>query len=48
MELIINNINGIENKSIIGQYDDDIIMMMYDDVVFARKCDLLSDNITLL
>ncbi len=48
VELIINNINGIENKSIIGQYDDDIIMMMYDDVVFARKRDLLSDNITLL
>lgn len=48
VKLILNNIHGIENKSIIGQYDDDVIMMMYDDVVIARKSDLLSDDFPLL
>lgn len=48
IKLILNNIHGIENKSIIGKYDEDVIMMMYDDVVITRKADLLSDNFTLL
>lgn len=48
VKLILNNMHGIENQSIIGQYDEDIIMMMYDDVVIARKADLLSDNFPLL
>lgn len=47
-QLIINNINGIENESIIGQYDEDVIMLMYDDVVITRKQDLVSDDFTLL
>ena len=38
--LIVNNINGIENKENIGNYDEDIIMMMYDDVVIVDKKDL--------
>ena len=33
-----------ENKSVIGQYDEDIIMMMYDDVVITRKDELISDD----
>lgn len=41
-KLIVNNINGIENKELIGKYDDDIIMMMYDDVVIKRKEELAS------
>jgi len=48
IKLILNNIDGKENQSIIGQYDEDIIMMMYDDVVIARKDDLLSDGFALL
>ena len=38
--LIVNNINGIENKENFGNYDDDILMMMYDDVVIINKNDL--------
>jgi len=48
IKLIINNIHGKENESIIGQYDEDVIMMMYDDVIITRKSDLLSDNYSLL
>lgn len=48
IKLIINNIRGHENKSIIGQYEEDVIMMMYDDVVITKKSDLLSDNFSLL
>ena len=48
IKLIMNNIDGIENQSIIGQYDEDIIMMMYDDVVIKRKSDLMSDEFSLL
>lgn len=48
IKLIMNNIDGIENQSIIGQYDEDIIMMMYDDVVIKRKGELMSDEFSLL
>ena len=48
IKLIINNIHGIENESIVGQYDEDVIMMMYDDVVITKKSDLLSDNFSLI
>lgn len=48
IHLILNNIHGIENHSNIGQYDEDIIMMMYDDVVITRKTDLLSEDFPLL
>lgn len=48
IKLIQNNIHGIENQSIIGQYDEDVLMLMYDDVVIAHKKDLLSDNFPLL
>lgn len=48
IQLIVNNIHGIENKSIIGQYDEDVIMMMYDDVVIKKKSDLMSDKFDLL
>ena len=48
IHLILNNIHGIVNHSIIGQYDEDIIMMMYDDVVITRKTDLLSEDFPLL
>jgi len=48
IKLIMNNIDGKENQSIIGQYDEDIIMMMYDDVVIKSKSELLSDKFDLL
>ena len=48
IKLILNNIHGIENKSIIGQYDEDIIMMMYDDVVITKKSELMSDDFPLI
>lgn len=48
IKLILNNIHGIENKSIIGHYDEDVIMMMYDDVVITKKSDLLSEDFPLL
>ena len=48
IDLILNNIDGKENRSVIGQYDDDIIMMMYDDVIITRKSELMSDEFTLL
>ncbi len=48
IKLILNNMNGIENQSIIGQYDEDIVMMMYDDVVIKRKSELMSDGFSLL
>lgn len=46
--LIWNNINGIENAANIGDYDEDILMMMYDDVVIRRKSDLVNDNFSIL
>lgn len=48
VKLIQNNMHGIENRSIVGEYDEDILMMMYDEVVIAKKSELLSDNFTLL
>ena len=48
IKLILNNIHGIENQSIIGQYDEDVIMLMYDDVVITRKSELMSDDFPLL
>ena len=44
INLIVNNINGIENPVNIGDYDEDILMMMYDDVVIVRAEDLIDRN----
>lgn len=41
--LIENNINGIENEENIGDYREDILMMMYDDVVIVKKEDLVNN-----
>lgn len=48
IKLIMNNIDGKENQSVIGKYDEDVIMMMYDDVVIKRKSELISDEFSLL
>lgn len=48
IKLLLINMDGKENQSIIGQYDEDIIMMMYDDVVIKRKSELMSQEFSLL
>lgn len=40
IKLIDNNLRGNENKSIIGQYDEGIVMMMYDSVVIKHDHEL--------
>lgn len=36
IKLIENNLKGIENESVIGNYEDDVVMMMYDSVVIRK------------
>ena len=48
IRLIVNNINGIENPVNLGGYDDDVLMLMYDDVVIARASDLADRNFSVL
>ena len=38
-KLIVNNINKTENKQNIGDYEEDIMMLMYDDVIITKKHD---------
>lgn len=47
-DMIINNINGIENPEQFGNYNEDLLMLMYDDVVFARRSDLLDPDVKTL
>ena len=47
-QLIINNINGITNEDQIGNYEEDIVMLMYDDVVIRRASELVDTNFKLL
>ena len=44
IKLIVNNINGIENPVEIGNYDDDVLMLMYDDVIICNADDLVDRN----
>ena len=48
VKLIVNNINGIENPVNIGNYDDDVLMLMYDDVVIAKASDLVDQNFSVI
>lgn len=36
IKLIKNNLNGIENKAVFGDYEEDIVMMMYDSVIITK------------
>ena len=36
IKLINNNINGRVNESIIGQYDENVVMMMYDSTIIRK------------
>lgn len=40
IKLIENNMNGIENKPLFGDYEEDVLMMMYDSVVIKRRQDI--------
>lgn len=40
VKLIRNNLNGIENKPCFGDYEEDVVMMMYDSVVIRRSSEL--------
>lgn len=40
VKLVENNVNGIENKPSFGNYDSDIVMMMYDSVVIEKITNL--------
>lgn len=42
-KLIINNINGVINEVCIGDYDEGVFMLMYDDVVIIKEVDFLRD-----
>lgn len=46
--LIWNNMNGKENESAIGRYDEDVLMLMYDDVVIRKKSELVNDDFEIL
>lgn len=41
--LIMNNLAGQANVDEMGNYDDGVLMMMYDDVVITRRDELLGD-----
>ena len=40
IRLIENNLRGYANDSIIGQYEENVVMMMYDSVVIKRAEEL--------
>lgn len=40
IKLITNNLNGVENKADFGNYEEDVLMMMYDSVVIKKKDEL--------
>ena len=42
---IIRNIKGLHNNEEIGQYEEDILMMMYDAVVIKKKSELIGGEI---
>lgn len=48
IKLIMNNIDGKTNESIIGNYEEDVLMMMYDAVVIWKKKDLMQGEFSLL
>jgi carbamoyl-phosphate synthase large subunit len=43
VKFIMQNMDGEACEPEIGQYDEGVLMLMYDDVVIAREADLLRD-----
>lgn len=46
--LILNNMNGIANKADIGNYEKDVLMLMYDDVVIRKADELVNRDFAIL
>ena len=42
-KMIYNNVNNIANEEMIGDYDEGVVMMMYDSVVITKEEDLKHD-----
>lgn len=40
IKMIYENVKGRENKEDIGNYEEDVVMMMYDSVVIEKKSDI--------
>ncbi len=40
---VLRIINGVTNEVRIGDYDEGVLMLMYDDVVITKEVDLLRD-----
>jgi carbamoyl-phosphate synthase large subunit len=36
VKLIENNVNGHPNRPVIGDYEENVVMMMYDSVVIEK------------
>lgn len=47
VKLISENVKGVENQEIIGNYEEDIVMMMYDSVVIRKKSEIDASMIRL-
>lgn len=45
VKLIYENVEGRENPVNVGQYEEDVVMMMYDSVVIKKKSELDADII---
>ncbi len=45
VQLILNNIEGITNQCKIGEYDENLVMMMYDDIIIKRRDDILLNHL---
>lgn len=41
LELISNNINGVENEYRVGDFEENLVMMMYDSIVIKKVDDLV-------
>ena len=41
-KLIYNNLNKIENEENIGDYEEGVVMMMFDSVVIKKAEELIS------
>ena len=48
VKLIHNNVAGIENPADIGNYEEDIVMMMYDSVVIRKMSELEDSMISMM
>ena len=47
MKLIQENIEGRENAENIGDYEEDVVMMMYDSVVIKKMSELEESMISM-